>query len=79
MINITQSLHLDLQNVHQGYVRETLARFLKARDGNVPKAHKMVDSFIFFLKKKKKFSLCHSSKVLYSLKNVISIHLFMFY
>ena len=52
MINITQSLHLDLQNVHQGYVRETLARFLKARDGNVPKAHKMVDSFIFFLKKK---------------------------
>ncbi|RYR45285.1 hypothetical protein Ahy_A07g031121 isoform A [Arachis hypogaea] len=30
-----------MQNMHQGYPRETLVRFLKARDGNVPKAHKM--------------------------------------
>ncbi|CAN1336575.1 Phosphatidylinositol/phosphatidylcholine transfer protein SFH1 [Linum perenne] len=30
-----------LQNVHQGYQVETLARFLRARDWNVPKAHKM--------------------------------------
>ncbi|KAK4803802.1 hypothetical protein SAY86_003619 [Trapa natans] len=28
--------------VHQGYPKETLARFLKARDWNVPKAHKML-------------------------------------
>lgn len=30
------------QNMHQGYPTETLGRFLKARDGNVAKAHKMV-------------------------------------
>ncbi|KAJ0791647.1 putative CRAL-TRIO lipid binding domain-containing protein [Helianthus annuus] len=30
-----------LVNVHQGYVVETLERFLKAREGNVTKAHKM--------------------------------------
>lgn len=30
------------QNVHQGYPDETFVRFLKARDGNVGKAHKMV-------------------------------------
>ncbi|PON86301.1 CRAL-TRIO lipid binding domain containing protein [Trema orientale] len=29
------------QNMHQGYRTETLVRFLKARDGNVGKAHKM--------------------------------------
>jgi hypothetical protein len=28
--------------MHMGYPTETLARFLKARDGNVAKAHKMV-------------------------------------
>jgi len=28
--------------MHQGYPTETLVRFLKARDGNVVKAHKMV-------------------------------------
>ncbi|THG08754.1 hypothetical protein TEA_027115 [Camellia sinensis var. sinensis] len=34
-----------LQHIHQGYPTETLARFLKAREGNVTKAHKMlVDS-----------------------------------
>lgn len=31
-----------LQTIHQGYPTETLVRFLKARDGNVSKAHKMV-------------------------------------
>ncbi|KAM4101581.1 hypothetical protein ACB094_05G154400 [Castanea mollissima] len=30
------------QNVHQGYPTETLARFLKAREWNVAKAHKML-------------------------------------
>ncbi|KAK7371904.1 hypothetical protein VNO80_05271 [Phaseolus coccineus] len=30
------------QNMHQGYPTETLVRFLKARDGNVVKAHKML-------------------------------------
>ncbi|KAJ6298372.1 hypothetical protein OIU76_019514, partial [Salix suchowensis] len=28
--------------MHQGYPTETLERFLKARDGNVAKAHKML-------------------------------------
>ncbi|KAL9320710.1 hypothetical protein ACSQ67_012549 [Phaseolus vulgaris] len=31
-----------LQNVHQGCVTETLMRFLKAREWNVTKAHKMI-------------------------------------
>jgi hypothetical protein len=30
------------QNMHQGYPKETLVRFLKAREWNVSKAHKMV-------------------------------------
>ncbi|XP_056159782.1 phosphatidylinositol/phosphatidylcholine transfer protein SFH9-like isoform X2 [Syzygium oleosum] len=30
------------KNVHQGYLKETLVRFLKAREGNVAKAHKML-------------------------------------
>jgi hypothetical protein len=30
------------QNIHQGYPNETLVRFLKARDGNISKAHKML-------------------------------------
>ncbi|KAL7213811.1 hypothetical protein ACSBR2_016362 [Camellia fascicularis] len=30
------------QHIHQGYPTETLARFLKAREGNVTKAHKML-------------------------------------
>ena len=40
----TLSLSYDLQNMHQGYPTETLVRFLKARDWNVAKAHKMVRS-----------------------------------
>lgn len=39
---VEEPLKNSFENVHQGYVRETLARFLKARDGNVPKAHKML-------------------------------------
>ncbi|XP_052181167.1 phosphatidylinositol/phosphatidylcholine transfer protein SFH9 isoform X2 [Diospyros lotus] len=31
-----------LQNIHQGRPADTLARFLKAREGNVTKAHKML-------------------------------------
>ncbi|KAH7572677.1 hypothetical protein JRO89_XS04G0289200 [Xanthoceras sorbifolium] len=31
-----------MQSIHQGYPTETLVRFLKAREWNVPKAHKMV-------------------------------------
>ncbi|GJN11710.1 hypothetical protein PR202_ga29922 [Eleusine coracana subsp. coracana] len=31
-----------LQNVHQGYPRGTLVRFLKAREWSVPRAHKML-------------------------------------
>jgi CRAL/TRIO, N-terminal domain len=31
--------------VYQGYQNETLARFLRAREGSVPKAHKMVNLF----------------------------------
>ncbi|KAJ4829072.1 hypothetical protein Tsubulata_004413 [Turnera subulata] len=38
---ITFRFSYDLQNMHQGYPRETLIRFLKARDWNVAKAHKM--------------------------------------
>jgi hypothetical protein len=33
--------------MHQGYPTETLVRFLKARDWNVAKAHKMVRSIYF--------------------------------
>lgn len=39
---------LELQNIHQGYLMEALARFLKAREGNVAKAHKMVKTNIYF-------------------------------
>jgi hypothetical protein len=35
------------QNVHQGHPRETMLRFLKAREWNVSKAHKMVIFLIF--------------------------------
>ena len=37
------------QNVHQGYPKETLMRFLKAREWNVSKAHKMVSFHTKFL------------------------------
>uniref|UniRef100_A0A804NU14 CRAL/TRIO N-terminal domain-containing protein n=3 Tax=Zea mays TaxID=4577 RepID=A0A804NU14_MAIZE len=32
----------DRENMHQGYPKETLVRFLKAREWNVAKAHKMI-------------------------------------
>ena len=38
-----------LQNVHQGNLRGTLVRFLKAREWSVPKAHKMVRHQNLFL------------------------------
>ncbi|RAL49117.1 unnamed protein product [Cuscuta campestris] len=40
--NIDEPLKRTWKNVHQEYQTETLARFLKARDGNVSKAHKML-------------------------------------
>ena len=39
--------HFFSQNIHQGYPTGTLVRFLKARERNVPKAHKMVRSSSF--------------------------------
>lgn len=41
-IEIVYVLGVHQQNMHQGYPDETLIRFLKARDWNVGKAHKMV-------------------------------------
>ncbi|XP_054800262.1 phosphatidylinositol/phosphatidylcholine transfer protein SFH2-like isoform X1 [Prosopis cineraria] len=38
----SEPLQATFQNVHQGYITETLVRFLKARDWNVSKAHKML-------------------------------------
>ncbi|GMN59104.1 hypothetical protein TIFTF001_028208 [Ficus carica] len=42
MEEVDEPLKKTFQNVHQGYPNETLVRFLKARDGNVSKAHKML-------------------------------------
>ncbi|KAL2253368.1 phosphatidylinositol/phosphatidylcholine transfer protein SFH2 [Sesamum indicum] len=42
MEEVDESLKRTFQNVHQGYPHETLTRFLKAREGNVTKAHKML-------------------------------------
>ncbi|CAH9107785.1 unnamed protein product [Cuscuta epithymum] len=42
MENTDSQLMKTFKNVHQGYQSETLVRFLKARDGNVSKAHKML-------------------------------------
>lgn len=39
---VEEPLKKSYQNVHQGYPTENLARFLKAREWNVPKAHKML-------------------------------------
>ncbi|KAF5191076.1 Phosphatidylinositol/phosphatidylcholine transfer protein SFH1 [Thalictrum thalictroides] len=39
---IDDPLKKTFQNMHQGYPKETLIRFLKARDWNVAKAHKML-------------------------------------
>ncbi|KAL4585337.1 hypothetical protein LXL04_009955 [Taraxacum kok-saghyz] len=45
MDQVDEPLKRTFQNVHQGYIIETLDRFLKAREGNVARAHKMlVDS-----------------------------------
>ncbi|KAL1320454.1 hypothetical protein HN51_065159 [Arachis hypogaea] len=45
MDQVEEPLQRTFQNVHQGYVTETLVRFLKAREWNASKAHKMlVDS-----------------------------------
>ncbi|KAK9065241.1 hypothetical protein SSX86_016624 [Deinandra increscens subsp. villosa] len=42
MDQVDEPLKRTFQNVHQGYKVETLERFLKARDGNVARAHKML-------------------------------------
>ncbi|GLT57488.1 hypothetical protein SLA2020_304560 [Shorea laevis] len=42
MEDVDQSLKQTFKNMHQGYPTETLVRFLKARDWNVQKAHKML-------------------------------------
>nr|XP_043621466.1 SEC14 cytosolic factor [Erigeron canadensis] len=43
---LTESIDVPLkdtfENLHQGYETEALIRFLKARDGNISKAHKML-------------------------------------
>ncbi|BBN20181.1 phosphatidylinositol/phosphatidylcholine transfer protein [Marchantia polymorpha subsp. ruderalis] len=39
---VDQKLQASYRNVHQGYPDATLERFLKARDGNVQKANKML-------------------------------------
>lgn len=42
MDQVDEPLKITFQNIHRGYPTETLVRFLKARDGNVSKAHKML-------------------------------------
>ncbi|KAL5737338.1 hypothetical protein ACOSP7_030099 [Xanthoceras sorbifolium] len=42
MEDVDDSLKETFENMHQGYITETLVRFLKARDWNVSKAHKML-------------------------------------
>ncbi|XP_061344342.1 phosphatidylinositol/phosphatidylcholine transfer protein SFH9 [Gastrolobium bilobum] len=42
MDQVEEPLQRTFQNVHQGYVTETLMRFLKAREWNASKAHKML-------------------------------------
>ncbi|XP_027330965.1 SEC14 cytosolic factor-like isoform X3 [Abrus precatorius] len=39
---VVRDIYRMQENMHQGYPTETLVRFLKARDGNVAKAHKML-------------------------------------
>ncbi|XP_052181168.1 SEC14 cytosolic factor isoform X3 [Diospyros lotus] len=39
---VDESFKTTFQNIHQGRPADTLARFLKAREGNVTKAHKML-------------------------------------
>ncbi|KAL9455534.1 hypothetical protein AB3S75_004870 [Citrus x aurantiifolia] len=42
MDQVDEPLKITFQNIHRGYPTETLVRFLKARDGNFSKAHKML-------------------------------------
>ncbi|CAN6243475.1 unnamed protein product [Urochloa humidicola] len=42
MEQVETPLKRSFQNVHQGYPKETMVRFLKAREWNVSKAHKMI-------------------------------------
>lgn len=42
MEEVDEALKNTFKNIHQGYPTETLERFLKARDWNVAKAHKML-------------------------------------
>ncbi|KAK3152428.1 hypothetical protein QOZ80_2BG0158770 [Eleusine coracana subsp. coracana] len=42
MEQVEAPLKRSFQNMHQGYLKETLVRFLKAREWNVSKAHKMI-------------------------------------
>ncbi|RDX83150.1 Sec14 [Mucuna pruriens] len=42
MENVDEQLKNTFQNIHQGYPTEALIRFLKARDWNVAKSHKML-------------------------------------
>ncbi|AQK60005.1 Sec14p-like phosphatidylinositol transfer family protein [Zea mays] len=42
MEQVEAPLKRSFQNMHQGYPKETLVRFLKAREWNVAKAHKMI-------------------------------------
>ncbi|KAJ9551223.1 hypothetical protein OSB04_015268 [Centaurea solstitialis] len=39
---IEEPLKITFENLHQGYPTEAVIRFLKARDGNISKAHKML-------------------------------------
>ncbi|XP_048500002.1 uncharacterized protein LOC125497389 [Beta vulgaris subsp. vulgaris] len=41
-IEVDESLKQTFQNMHQGYPTETLTQFLRAREWNVDKAHKML-------------------------------------
>ncbi|CAA2969008.1 ABC transporter G family member 9 [Olea europaea subsp. europaea] len=45
---IRRALQVAFKNIHQGYPTENLVRFLKAGDGNVSEAHKMVGFFFFY-------------------------------
>ncbi|KAI3417052.1 CRAL-TRIO domain-containing protein [Psidium guajava] len=42
MEGVDESLRCTYENIHQGYPTETLVRFLKAREWNVPKAYEML-------------------------------------
>lgn len=68
----TRIMYHDIQNMHQGSPIETLVRFLKARDWNVAKAHKMVRPIYF--SKAAMLSYCF----LYILPSFKLIHLWYF-